>query len=45
MQRRTGAVESLGRAFRLYDLAYDQRASDFAFLRVFHVCLPEHLSA
>ena len=39
-----GSLGDLDGAFRLYDLAYEQRASDFAFLRVSHVCLPEQSS-
>jgi eukaryotic-like serine/threonine-protein kinase len=39
-----GSLGDLDEAFRLYDLAYEQRTSDFAFLRVFHVCLPEEES-
>jgi serine/threonine-protein kinase len=40
-----GSLGDLDEAFRLYDVAYEQRASDFAFMRVSHVCLPERTSA
>jgi serine/threonine protein kinase/tetratricopeptide (TPR) repeat protein len=36
-----GSVGDIDDTFRMYDLAYEQRTSDFAFLRVAHVCLPE----
>jgi tetratricopeptide (TPR) repeat protein len=39
-----GSLGDLDEAFRMYDLAYEQRTSDFAFLRVSHICLPEETS-